>query len=188
MKKLNLGCGHFRKEGFINLDISNLCEPDVLHDLDNIPYPFKNNTFDLIESDHVLEHLSKPFEVMKELHRILKPAGILKVRVPHFSRAMSHPQHKSGFDITFPCYFNDQFSGGFTGVKFINKKLRLHWFAQKYLMKKILPMWLYIILSFIGFCLDLLAAISPMFCSRVWCFWVGGFYEIEFEFEKPERD
>ena len=151
MKKLNLGCGHFRKEGFINLDISNLCEPDVLHDLDNIPYPFKNNTFDLIESDHVLEHLSKPFEVMKELHRILKPAGILKVRVPHFSRAMSHPQHKSGFDITFPCYFNDQFLGGFTGVKFIKKKLRLHWFAQNYLMRKILPMWLYIILSFIGF-------------------------------------
>ena len=188
MNKLNLGCGYFKKEGFINLDISKLCEPDILHDLDVIPYPFNNNYFELIESDHVLEHLSNPFEVMKEFHRILKPGGILKINVPHFSRALSHPQHKSGFDVTFPSYFNDKFLGGFTGVKFIKKKAKLHWFAQKYLMKKILPLWLYIILSCLGFCLDLLAMISPMFCSRIWCFWVGGFYEIEFVFEKPERN
>ena len=188
MKKLNLGCGYFKKEGFINLDKSELCEPDVLHDLDVIPYPFKNGTFDVIESYHVLEHLLEPFEVMKELSRILIPGGILKIKVPHFSRAMSHPQHKCGFDVTFPCYFNDRFHGGFTGVRLINKKMRLHWFAQKYLMKKILPLWLYITLSLIGTCLDLLAKLSPAFCSRVWCFWVGGFYEIEFEFNKPGKD
>ena len=187
MKKLNLGCGQFKKDGFINLDMSELCNPDILHDLENIPYPFKNGAFDLIEADHVLEHLSDPFRVMGEIHRILKPGGKLVIKVPHFSRALSHPQHKRGFDITFPYYFDDQFMGGYTGTKFICRKSRLHWFAQKYLMKKILPAWLYIILSCIGVCLDLLAMLSPLFCSRGWCFWVGGFCEVELEFEKPEK-
>ncbi|TSC67282.1 MAG: methyltransferase type 11 [Parcubacteria group bacterium Gr01-1014_72] len=54
-KRLNFGCGDFRKEGFINLDGNPAVQSDVLHDLDVFPYPFPNNTFELIEGDHVLE-------------------------------------------------------------------------------------------------------------------------------------
>lgn len=185
MRKLNLGCGDFKKEGYINSDISVRTEPDILMNLDHIPYPFKDNEFDLIEADHVLEHLSEPFEVMKELNRILKTGGRLEIRVPHFSRALSHPQHKSGFDVTFPKYFDDKFPGGFTGVSFICESMKLKWFSQKYLMKKILSPFIYYTLSTIAIPIDILANMSPLFCSRVWCFWVGGFYEIEYIFQKP---
>lgn len=184
MKKLNLGCGKFKKEGYVNIDISPCSNADLIHDLNSLPYPFHDNAFDLIEADHILEHLSDPFKVMHELSRILKSKGMLHIKVPHFSRAMSHPQHKSGFDVTFPHYFNSNFIGGYTGVSFNCEKLELHWFAQKYLMRKMLSPRVYYSLLVIGKVIDFFANLHPLFCSRVWCFVVGGFYEIEFVFRK----
>lgn len=188
MQKLNLGCGRFPKKGYINLDVSPLSQAEVIHDLDCFPYPFDENTFDVIEAEHLLEHLSNPFRVMAEIHRIAKPGAMIHIRVPHFSRGFTHPEHKRGFDASFPLYFNPQFVGGYTGTEFIHRKTILHWFAQKYLMKKLLKPWLYYPLNGIGAVFDLFANLSPMLCSRIWCFWVGGFYEIEFVFEKPLHD
>ena len=185
IQKLNLGCGHFKKEGYINVDIFKQANPDVIHDLEKFPYPFKNACFNIIEADHVLEHLNDVIKVIGELNRILKPQGILVIRVPHFSRAMTHPQHKRGFDVTFPNYFDDNFIGGYSGIKFVCDNVKLRWFSQKYLMKKILPQSLYYLLSGLGKIIDFAANLSPMFCSRIWCYWVGGFYEIEFIFKKP---
>lgn len=185
MRKLNVGCGQFRKEGYVNLDVSPLSQADVLHDLDVFPYPFDENAFDVIEADHVLEHLRDPFAVMAELCRIAKPGGTIEIHVPHFSRALSHPQHKCGFDVTFPFYFDPTFVGGYTGTHLIAQKTELHWFAQKYLMKKLLSPAVYYALAAIGAALDVFANLSPLFCSRIWCFWVGGFYEVECIFQKP---
>ncbi|QTA81892.1 SAM-dependent methyltransferase, type 11 [Desulfonema limicola] len=184
MKKLNLGSGSFKKKGYINIDISGDNDPDVIHNLEILPYPFANESFDLIEADHCLEHLNDPFSVMKELNRILKYNGKLIIRVPHFSRAMTHPQHKRGFDVTFPLYFDENFSGGYTGTKYICEKVELHWFAQIHLMKKHLPKTTYTSLVVIGKIIDFFANLHSMFCSRIWCYWVGGFYEIEFIFRK----
>ena len=183
--KLNLGCGQFPKAGYLNLDVSPFAKVDVVHDLDQFPYPFEANTFELIEADHLLEHLNDPLRVMAELSRIVKPGGLLHIRVPHFSRGFTHPEHKRGFDVTFPYYFVPQFSGGYTGTPFLLQKMKLHWFAQPHLMRKLLPPWLYYLLTGIGAIVDWFANLAPLFCSRVWCFWVGGFYEIEFVFQKP---
>ena len=180
--KLNLGCGEFKKDGYLNLDISSAVRPDLVHDLNLFPYPFQDNQFDLIEADHVLEHLENPFRVMKELHRISRNKASLIVRAPHFSRGLTHPEHKRGFDVTFPLYFQKSFKGGFQGVEFELKRLKLSWFAQKRLKKETLPMFLYIMGYGLGSILSLLANLSPVFCSRLWCFWVGGFEEIEFQF------
>ncbi|PID59181.1 methyltransferase type 11 [candidate division KSB3 bacterium] len=182
--KLNAGCGQFRKEGYVNLDMSRFSQADVFHDLESLPYPFDDETFELIEADHVLEHLSDPFAVMAEFSRISKPGGMIKIRVPHFSRALSHPQHKRGFDVTFPFYFDPHFAGGYTGTPLTCLKNELHWFSQKYLMKTLLSPARYYTLSAIGALLDAFAGLSPHCCSRLWCFWVGGFQEIEFIFEK----
>ena len=185
MKRLNIGCGEFKKSGYINGDIVESLRPDIVIDLEKIPYPFKDECFDLIEADHVLEHLGDPFAVMGELHRLLKPSGKLVIRVPHFSRAMTHPQHKSGFDITFPYYFDPDKFGDYTGTVFTCEHLRLKWFSQMQLVKRILPPLICHVLSVMGIVIDALANLSPALCSRIWCYWVGGFYEIEYVFRKP---
>lgn len=184
LKKLNLGCGEHKKGGYVNIDWQVLAKPDVVHDLNVFPYPFPDNSFDLVEAFHVLEHLDKPFLIMKELHRILKPGGTLHIKVPHFSRGFTHAEHAHGFDVTFPLYFNKNFTtSGYFGVPFDLKMMRLSWLAFFHLM----PAMGYgqTTISFLrgmNAVISFLANISPAFTSRIWCFWVGGFDEIEFKF------
>jgi len=168
-KKLNLGCGQFPKQGYVNLDISLNAKADIFHDLNKFPYPFKNNSFSLIEADHILEHLKNPAKVMRELHRILEPGGKLIVRVPHFSRGFTNPDHRVGFDVSFPFWFSSKFQPWYVGFEFNLKKTRLTWFAQPCLKKEMLPT-LYYPLRVIGIVLDFLANLSPAFCSRIWCY------------------
>lgn len=179
-KKLNLGCGRFKKDGYVNLDCCAHLSPDVLHDLNKFPYPFADNSFELIEADHVLEHLSDPFAAMHEIHRILQPGGKAVIRVPHFSRGFMHPAHRIGIDVSFPYYFNPSFKGGYCGVAFDPGKIRMRWFAQTYLKKTMLPAYGYYFGIIFGAVADFFANLSPFFCSRLWCFWVGGFEEVEF--------
>ena len=180
---LNLGSGEFKKEGYINVDNDSISEPEVRHNLDVFPYPFPDNYFSVIEADHVLEHLNHPFEVMKELYRISADGGTIRLRVPHFSRGFTHCDHKRGFDITFPYYFNPEFRPGYQKVPLTLVRMRLKWFAQPYLKKDFLPTPVYFFGLLIGKIFDFFANLSPWICSRLWCYWVGGFEEIEFVFK-----
>jgi len=180
MSKLNLGSGEFPKEGFVNVDYHSVSEPDLRHDLTRFPYPFQDNHFDLIESDHCLEHLPEPFKVMREIHRIGKPGAVVIIRVPHFSRGFTHAEHKAGFDVTFPYYFRKTFIGGYQGVEYDSLGTRLTWFAQPYLKRSVLSAPAFYFASFVGGIIDFFAWLSPFFCSRIWCFWVGGFEQVEF--------
>jgi len=181
--KLNLGCGEFKKEGYVNIDYYSVSEPDIKHDLNVFPYPFEDNTFTLIEADHLLEHLENPFQVMKELQRIAKDGCLIKIKVPHFSRGFTHAQHNRGFDVSFPLYFTPSFQGGYQGVALELVKMNLRWFAQPYLKRSVLSSPTFYIGFALGKIIDFFANISPYICSRFWCFWVGGFEEIEFEFK-----
>ena len=46
------------------------------HDLNVLPYPFEDNSFDYVISDQVLEHITMPEQAIKEALRVLKPNGI----------------------------------------------------------------------------------------------------------------
>lgn len=186
LKKLNLGAGEDYKEGFTNIDWNPLAKPDVQHDLNTFPYPFEENTFDRVEAFHVIEHLDRPFDIMKEIHRILKPGGTLHMKVPHFSRGFTHAEHKSGFDVSFPFYFNPSFTkSGYHGTHFELQKMRVQWLAHGHLLESmgygvIVRTGLGVLNAIFSF----LGNLSPAFMSRVWCYWFGGFDEIEFVFIK----
>jgi hypothetical protein len=123
---------------------------------------------------------------MSELHRILKPGGELIIKVPHFSRGFTHAEHKAGFDVTFPYYFNPKFTkSGYYGIEFELKKMELHYFAFFHLLPYMgVSKPVIAIMRVVGGVINFFAKLSPNLCSRIWCFWVGGFEEIEFVFIK----
>lgn len=183
---MNLGCGEDYKEGFVNADFHSHLKTDVELDLNTVPYPFADGEFDYVFASHVLEHLDKPFVIMKELYRILKPGGVLHIKVPHFSRGFTHAEHKAGFDVTFPFYFDSSFTkSGYFGVSLELVKMELHYFAFFHLLPLMGVGKLTIsAMKIVNSVMNFFANLSPQACSRLWCFWVGGFEEIEFVFRK----
>lgn len=99
-RELLIGCGHTRDKRVVvdgtpdswqnltTLDIYPECNPHVVHDLEDVPYPFRPETFDEIHAYEVLEHLGAQgdfksfFDQFYELWRILKPNGLLVATVP----------------------------------------------------------------------------------------------------------
>ena len=71
--------------------------PYIKWDFDKFPYPFPDNSFDVVYSRCTLEHMNYPIKVMNELYRIAKKKVI--VIVPHFSHqaAFNHIEHKNFF-------------------------------------------------------------------------------------------
>jgi SAM-dependent methyltransferase len=98
--KLNLGSGTKILAGYVNLDRVALPGVDVVHDLNDLPLPFTDEQFNEVLANDVLEHVDL-VQVMRELHRILKPGGKLIARVPHFSSpaAYGDPTHVRAFGI-----------------------------------------------------------------------------------------
>ena len=112
--ELLIGCGNSRQKrmhpegasaewsNLITLDFSEDCRPDVVHDLEDLPYPFEDNSFDEIHAYEVLEHTGNQgdwkffFDQFSELHRILKPDGCLYASVPNWQSiwAWGDPSHK----------------------------------------------------------------------------------------------
>jgi len=66
------------KELHQNLNISNVmlkaCSAEEL--------PFDDNSFDMVYSSHVLEHIPNPERALREIYRVLKPGGINFCVVP----------------------------------------------------------------------------------------------------------
>jgi SAM-dependent methyltransferase len=48
---------------------------------DQIPY--ENDTFDMVFSNNVLEHLASPVAVFREVHRVMKPGGFFLFKTPN---------------------------------------------------------------------------------------------------------
>ena len=81
---LNIGCGfaQFKAPNVVNVDAFGICKPDVVWDLSKTPLPFRDNEFDLILANHILEHVPKWWDCFNDCARILKPGGRLEVFVP----------------------------------------------------------------------------------------------------------
>ena len=100
MKKLNFGCGTIIKKGWTNVDFQKAKGIDKSFDFTKYPYPFKENTFDEVLIDNVLEHLSEPKKVMKEIWRICKKDAIVEIIVPYYNSyyAYADPTHINFFN------------------------------------------------------------------------------------------
>jgi hypothetical protein len=103
---LNLGCGHKPDSKAVNVDVTAVTNPDVVHDLDVRPWPFPDNRFGEILLFDVIEHLDDLTGVMEELHRVGRDGAVVKITTPHFSCANSftdptHRHHLGWFSLDY---------------------------------------------------------------------------------------
>ena len=145
MKKiLNLGSGVDYKQGWVNLDYNSRYSPDIIHNLDVLPYPFKDNEFDGIYCSHILAHVTDLHKTLKELHRILKPGGTIKIRTPHFSNPhnFTDPTVKRYFSWnTFNLLLDGTFNHDSLGLRVVSK--RFNFLAKEYYKTNLLFSWVF---------------------------------------------
>lgn len=90
----------------------------------SLPLPFDDATFDLITAFDVLEHIEDDWGTLRELHRIMRPGGLLMMSVPAYpqlwgaqdeishhkrryvARQMRERVRTAGFDVRRLSYFN----------------------------------------------------------------------------------
>ena len=85
--KLNLGCGAKHAAGWVNVDKYPALAPDVVHDLEVLPWPWADNSVSEVLMAHVLEHLGQStaifLGIVAELYRVCRPGAVIHVVVPH---------------------------------------------------------------------------------------------------------
>jgi SAM-dependent methyltransferase len=93
---LDVGCGSAKWPGAVGLDISPDTDADVVHDLDEFPYPLEDDAFDQVLMQDVIEHVAQPIRVIEELVRVCRSGARIHLRTPHFSSALAYgdPTHR----------------------------------------------------------------------------------------------
>jgi SAM-dependent methyltransferase len=72
---------------YVQGDLRPGADPVRRIDVQHIPYP--DRTFDLVVCNHVLEHVADPMAAIREMHRVLKPAGRVICQTP-FARRLTN--------------------------------------------------------------------------------------------------
>jgi SAM-dependent methyltransferase len=192
---INLGCGRTRIPGSIGVD--QVLIPgfvDVVQNLNELPYPFEDNSADEVHFYHVLEHLDDPLKKLEEIHRILKPDGILHLRCPHFSSngAFTDITHKRPFSVfSFDVFEKGSYHSFYTEARFSILKKEIKYFGlypnsgdyEKYIHPNSCPIILRPFVKLMNFLINQ----SPMFFERIWCYWVGGACEVVLELKKDSK-
>jgi predicted SAM-dependent methyltransferase len=114
--KLDLGCGENRQPNFVTMDKRKLPNVDIVHDIQDIPYPIPSNSCLMVLMSHVWEHIEPKYriDVMNEIWRIMKPDGQLLISAPYAGSFgnWQDPTHYMGpneatftyFDPKYPLY------------------------------------------------------------------------------------
>jgi SAM-dependent methyltransferase len=97
----DVGCGATKQVPWaIGVDAVEQPGVDVVANLDE-GLPFGTASLDHVFAIHVLEHVGDMVAVMAELHRVLRPTGLLHVLCPHWRHvnAAADPTHVRQIDV-----------------------------------------------------------------------------------------
>lgn len=103
---LHLGSGATYVPGMINVEGNLLARKDLWLDLRN-PLPFPDASVFFVYCSHTLEHFlpEDALRLLREMRRVLAPAGVARVAVPSFEHALAIAAGKAMSD--WPRAFDD---------------------------------------------------------------------------------
>lgn len=85
--RLDIGCGDNKQDGFVGIDIRELDSVDIVHDLEEFPWPLPDESVVLAVCTHVVEHIEPHggvfMDFMNEAWRVLKPDAELAIIAPY---------------------------------------------------------------------------------------------------------
>jgi len=101
LRRLNVGCGNQRLDGWIGIDRVQTRATDIVRDVLR-GLPFEDSSVDEILCDNFLEHIGPSEDlifVLNEFYRVLKPEGIATIIVPdgRSQAAWQDPTHVRAF-------------------------------------------------------------------------------------------
>ena len=102
VKKLQLGAGGNILQGWLNTDYQPMTS--AVHQLDaSTRFPFEDNTFDYVYSEHMIEHLSfaQGQVMLSETYRVLKPGGRFRLTCPDFEFLIRMYKEPSGMSSSY---------------------------------------------------------------------------------------
>jgi len=116
MRILEIGPGKSRIPNADTLDITNDCTYRAVWGVDKLP--IANNSYDLIYTSHVLEHVPwfQTKAALEEAYRILKNGGCIEIWVPNFKYIIE-------------CYIHNQY--GDDWIKYNNREYPICWVASR---------------------------------------------------------
>ena len=115
--QLDLGCGSNKQPGFLGMDVRDVEGVDILHDIEDFPWPLESGSCLTIVASHIVEHIKPWYSVdfMDECWRCLELGGKLLIATPYpGSRGFwQDPTHCNGwneatfqyFDPNYPLYY-----------------------------------------------------------------------------------
>ena len=112
LKRLNLGCGLAKFDGFNNVDVSPIVKPDQVVDLNVTPWPWKDSEYQHIVAKDILEHLGNNgddfINIIKEMYRVSENGAIWEIQAPHWrcDTAIDDPTHKRLITVAMFDLFN----------------------------------------------------------------------------------
>jgi len=178
-KVLDVECGINKLAGAIGIDRNADSRADVICDLDDFPYPFKDSSFDHVHAAHVIEHVADVMGTMEEFHRLVRHGGTIYLATPHYTDFSSfcdptHRWHLNSFSFR---YFGENHGGYSYYSRAGLRETRVH--------VRLLMLWRYL-----GF--EVLVNRWPrfrLFWEHYLCYIVRGkVIDFEFEVVKPGGD
>ena len=122
--RVDLGCGKWKPEGYIGVDISPSSKADIIADLTR-RFPFPASTVDVVRAHDTIEHLPDRIHTMNEIWRVCKDGALVDLKVPSTDGrgAFQDPTHVSFWNrnsfmyycVEFPAYLELCHSYGFRG-------------------------------------------------------------------------
>lgn len=142
--KIDIGCGRFKKDGFIGIDILSVPGVDYVAGLRKERLPFGDNSVDEVFTHRFLEHLGigDVVRMAEEIHRVCPEGTKVEIHVPHFSSFSNFYEfHKTSFRYNSFAEFIDEEKEMFTSparFRLLQKKIRFdksRYFLWNYVVK-----------------------------------------------------